>query len=167
MAAKKKTKKKIIERKINFFKLNIGLFVLVITLILFTGGYFLSRNKSFMNTVALATTVRPETFTELYFQDHTALPSTVTPEKQYNFSFTIHNLENQDMDYPYEVYIVDDKGNKESIDKNSVTIQNNGYLTIQEGFILNHEITRSEVVVNLTKKNQQIDFWITGKGVTQ
>lgn len=46
---------------------------------------------------------QPESFTELYFNDHKALPSFVEDDERYNFSFSIVNHENQDMKYNYTV----------------------------------------------------------------
>ncbi|MBE3128783.1 MAG: hypothetical protein IMZ60_03785, partial [Actinobacteria bacterium] len=83
----------------------------------------------------------------------------VTLFKENNFKFTIHNLENKDMEYPYEVYI-DTNGEKQIIYKNSVLIKNNGYKTIAVDFTITIPIQRSKVVVNLINKNKQIYFWI-------
>ena len=77
---------------------------------------------SVKEALILATTVKPETFTELYFENHLSLPKEVTLFKEYNFKFTIHNLENKDMEYPYEVYI-NVNGEKQIIDKISVSIK--------------------------------------------
>jgi len=107
----------------------------------------------------LATTKKPETFTELYFEDHLSLPNEITLFKENNFKFTIHNLENKDMEYPYEVYI-EVNGEKQSIDKSSVLIKNNEYKTITQTFIITTPIQRAKIVVNLIDKNQQIDFWM-------
>src|SRR5258708_5353987 len=62
-------------------------------------------NPSIRQTILLATTVQPETFTELYFDNHTTLPATTVPNKSYSFAFTIRNLENKDMTYPYQVVL--------------------------------------------------------------
>jgi len=42
-----------------------------------------------------------ESFTELYFNNHQNLPEYVELGKQYNYSFTISNLENKDTQYNY------------------------------------------------------------------
>ena len=107
----------------------------------------------------LATTKKPETFTELYFEDHLSLPNKVTFFKENNFKFTIHNLENKDMIYIYEVYI-DVNREKQIIDKNSVLIKNNEYKTITEDFTITVPTQRVKAVVNLISKNQQIHFWM-------
>jgi len=114
---------------------------------------------SLKEALILATTVKPETFTELYFEDHLSLPNKVTLFKENNFKFTIHNLENKDMEYPYEVYM-DINGEKQMIDKSSVLIKNNEYKTILEEFTITVPTQRVKVVVNLINKNQQIHFWM-------
>ena len=124
-------------------------------------GIFLLVNyvPSVKEAFILATTKKPETFTELYFEDHLSLPNKVTLFQENNFKFTIHNLENKDMEYPYEVYI-DVNGERQSIDKSSVLIKNNEYKTITQTFIITTPIQRAKIVVNLINKNQQIDFWM-------
>ncbi len=110
----------------------------------------------------LATTKKPETFTELYFENHLSLPKEITLFKEGNFKFTIHNLENKDMEYPYEVYI-DLNDEKLLVDKNFVLIKNNEYKTITQTFVIITPIQRAKIVVNLIDKNQQIHFWIGKK----
>jgi hypothetical protein len=135
---------------------------------------------SVKEAIVLATTKKPETLTELYFQDHLGLPSRVTTDQQYSFAFTIHNLEHQDMDYPYEIYILQGQ-EKQYLDKNSVSVKENETITIQQAFILSEPLTRAKVVVELidkqslklgepvpsgkvginnTDNNQKIDFWV-------
>lgn len=46
---------------------------------------------------------QPESFTELYFNDHKSLPAFVEEDGRYNFSFSIANHENKDVDYTYTV----------------------------------------------------------------
>ncbi len=114
---------------------------------------------SVKGAVILATTKKPETFTELYFEDHLSLPNKVTLFKENNFKFTIHNLENKDMVYIYEVYM-DVNREKQMIDKNSVIIKKNEYKTITKDFTITTPMQRVKVVVNLIGKNQQIHFWM-------
>jgi hypothetical protein len=114
---------------------------------------------SLKEALILATTVKPETFTELYFENHLSLPSKIAYYIEKDFKFTIHNLENKDMEYPYEVYM-DINGEKQMIDKSSILIKNNEYKTITEDFTITIPMQRTRVVVNLISKNQQIDFWM-------
>jgi len=138
--------------------MKIRLLVLVVWFIVI-GFIVVECVPSVKEVLILATTRKPETFTELYFEDHLSLPDKVTLFKENNFKFTIHNLENKDMEYQYEVYIDLDRG-KQMIDKSSVLIKNNEYKTISEEFTIPIPIQRIKVAVNLINKNQQIHFWM-------
>ena len=48
-----------------------------------------------------------EPLTELYFDNHTGLPSSVSLNKIYDFAFTTNNLEYQDMRYYYNISVFD------------------------------------------------------------
>jgi len=145
--------------KINYnLTKRIKLLLLVVCFIV-VGFLVVEYMPSVKEALILAATVKPETFTELYFEDHLSLPNKVTLFKENNFKFTIHNLENKDMEYPYEVYI-DVNREKQMIDKSSVLIKNNEYKTISEAFTITVPIQRAKVVVNLISKNQQIHFWM-------
>ncbi len=114
-----------------------------------------------MNTIALATTIKPETFTELYFENHTSLPSTVTTNQTITFTFTVHNLEYRSYTYPYEISL-NEKSNKTIIDRGIFTLPQNGYKTISETYTITRPITRAKIAVTLTNLHQDIFFWITG-----
>ena len=111
--------------------------------------------------VVLATTHQPETFTELYFENHTSLPSQPKEGESQSFSFTIHNLEYKTMVYPYSVTVVA-SGQARLLDEGKVTLNQNGFKTIKESVVLDDLIGRDEVIVNLVNKKQQIDFWVGG-----
>lgn len=136
--------------------------IVLLTLIILV--QYLFTIPSIKENWALATTIKPETFTELYFENHLALPTTAVKEQSYDFNFTIHNLENKDMQYTYNMYI--QIGNqKQSLDKKTVFIKNNEYKTITEGFKLTEDIERARIVINLINKNQEIAFWIQNPNV--
>lgn len=139
-------------------KINISL---VLFLIMFIATGFYINEPKVKEMVVLATTKKPETFTELYFENHLNLPSTANKEKEYSFEFTIHNLEYKEMNYPYEVYI-ETNGTKKYIEKKSVSLNHDNFVTIKQEFSVN-EATRSAVVVNLINKNQEIRFWMEGE----
>ncbi len=145
--------------KKNYIKLASYLlfFIFAIELVI-VGVIAIRSNPQIKNTITLATTVKPETFTELYFEDHTKLPHTLTVSEQYSFRFTIHNLENRDMNYPYEFY-VDLGKDKLMLDKGNVFIKKDGYKTISRTFVVNDVLKRSRFVVNLINKDQHISFW--------
>jgi hypothetical protein len=149
----------------------LGINVVILAFIIFVA--FLSNPIQKMgNTIALATTREPETFTELYFENHTELPLLIASPNEftwyknpntnlYQFSFTIHNLENKDMVYKYEVYSFEDE--QIIIDQGNVLIKNNQSKTITENFTLPSDALRTKVTVNLINKNQQISFWVEDK----
>jgi len=133
--------------------------LLIVVCFVAVGIFQLVKYDSVKKAIILATTKEPQTFMELYFENHLSLPGKVTLFEENNFKFTIHNLENKDMEYPYEVYI-DTNGEKQIISMDSVLIEDNEYKTITVDFTITIPIPRSRVVVNLINKNEQIRFWI-------
>ena len=160
MAKHRKINDEGIIRKINYKRIiRIELLLIAVCFIVVGSFRLIKYVPSVKEALTLATTVKPETFTELYFEDHLSLPDKVILFKENNFKFTIHNLENKDMEYPYEVYI-EVNGERQLIDKSSVLIKNNEYKTISEDFTITIPLQRVEVVVNLIDKNQPIHFWM-------
>jgi hypothetical protein len=131
--------------------------ILAICIGLATYGIF----HTWSSTIA-TDSIPPETFTELYFENSTQLPSVIVPRHTYTFQFTLHNLEDKDMKYTYEVYLAVGK-NKLIFDKGTIFVKVNDYKTIQEKFVSSSLLPRSEVIVDLTNENQQIDFYVEGK----
>src|SRR5579862_8331355 len=72
---------------------------------------------------------QPETFTELYFNNSTNLPSYVKQNQQIKFAFTVHNLEYKTYTYPYEIYL-EQNNEKTEIKKSNFTLNQNQYKTI-------------------------------------
>ncbi len=156
----KKEKKDSKTKKINNKLILRILLPLFIVACLVVGIFFLANYvPSVKEALIQATTKKLETFTELYFEDHLSLPREITLFKENSFKFTIHNIEDNNMEYPYEVYI-EVNGESQTIDKGSILIKNNEYKTITQNFIIGTPIQRVKIVVNLTDKNQQIHFWM-------
>lgn len=134
-------------------------------------GYF------YKDTIIQAFEKNPENFTELYFQNYTSLPTqlpTPTPVKylrptkkkatfQYTFAFTIHNLENKNMKYTYEVNEIG--AEKTTLDKKTVVINNGDSKTITENYTMPLTYPTTQIVVTLPNKNQHIAFWMWGKSI--
>ena len=121
-------------------------------------------NPAIREAIVLATTVKPETFTELYFENHTQLSDTITRWQEYPFSFTIHNLEYKDMEYPYTVYLQRDN-EKIILSQGSVSLKQDEYKTIEDTVGPFKDI-RTKIVVELTNKNQIISYWLDGSDNT-
>jgi hypothetical protein len=117
-------------------------------------------NPAIREAIVLATTVKPETFTELYFENHTQLSDTITRWQEYPFSFTIHNLEYKDMEYPYTVYLQRDN-EKIILSQGSVSLKQDEYKTIEDT-VGPFKDLRTKIVVELTNKNQIISYWLDG-----
>lgn len=93
-----------------------------------------------------------EPLTELYLNNHTTLPVNVFLYKTYNFSFTTHNLEYQEVEYNYTVNAYDENYSLMfPIDKGSFILYNNQTETTEENYTFNQSFTRSEIEVNITK----------------
>jgi hypothetical protein len=136
-------------------KVLLSVFTVVLIIVAFL---YANKNPEIRKTITLATTHQPETFTELYFENPNSLPVKVEPGEKYSFAFTIHNLENKDMAYPYIVYAV--SGNQKIIfDQNTVNIKKDGYQTISET-VGPFTDARTDIVTDLTNKNQNIGYWL-------
>lgn len=134
----------------------IGLIVLFLIFGLING------QKIIANTIeSLHLSPQPETFTELYFENHTTLPNSITRGELYHFSFTLHNLEYQTTTYPYKIYIQRDTAIV-PLEEGSVTLNHDSYKTINIEFGPLKNL-RSMIVVDLVNKKQQIDFWMEAK----
>ena len=93
-----------------------------------------------------------EPLTELYIENHTSLPVNVFLEKTYNFSFTTHNLEYQDVEYNYTVNAYDVNNTLLfEIDKGSFTLANNETNTISENYVFDKSFDRAKIEVVINK----------------
>lgn len=140
-------------------KLISGIVLLLLAISLVVGASYVVNNvPAVKEAIVLATTIKPETLTELYFEDHNNLPKTITRYDFYNFLFTIHNLEYKDMEYPYIIYLqTSDK--KIILDENKIEVKNGEYKSIKEDFGPLKSL-RMKIVVELLNRNQLISFWM-------
>jgi hypothetical protein len=124
----------------------------------------LNKASIYNEFITLDLVPKPEKLTELYFNDNANLPSSVTSNQTIGFSFVIHNLETTDYLYTYEVS-VNARGTRRIVDSGHVLVKNNQYYVKSENI---HSLPlpgRQKVVVELTNKQQSIDFWI--RSITQ
>lgn len=110
------------------------------------------------STLVKATTVKPEPFTELYFEDHTKLPKTIQPDAPHDFTFTVSNQEGRSEEYSYSVYF-EDGSDKVIIDEGSFVLNNNNSKSKDIEFT-SIDAEKLKVTVELTNKKQQISFWM-------
>ena len=162
----KKSKKRSKKRNINYKLISKIEFLVIVVGIILQIAQLVNNVPAVKEAITLATTVKPETFTELYFENHLSLPSKMIYNEDNKFKFTIHNLEYKNMTYPYEVYIkcleIGCNGEKQMIDEGKITLKHDEYKTIPESFTLTLPTGKIQVVANLINKNQQISFWLNG-----
>ena len=93
-----------------------------------------------------------EPLTELYFENHTSLPKHIFLDKPYNFSFTVHNLEYQDVEYSYNIsaFDVNDTFMFE-LDSGSIYLVNNETKTIYEDFLKKEHFDKMKININVKK----------------
>ncbi|MFH1917474.1 MAG: hypothetical protein ABIJ21_09510 [Nanoarchaeota archaeon] len=106
--------------------------------------------------VAVSTRV-PEPFTELYFENHTSLPSYSSDD---DFIFTINNLENQDMTYDVLVRAESDTQNL-TINAFSIDIPSGQKKMFRTHYTLPEDFSTGRIIVELLNKEQSIHFWTT------
>ena len=93
-----------------------------------------------------------EPLTELYIENHTSLPINVYLNKTYNFSFTTHNLEYQDVEYDYVVDAFDVNNTfLYHIDEGKFTLANNETKTISENYVFKKPFDRAQINIVITK----------------
>jgi hypothetical protein len=113
---------------------------------------------SFANNLKLIP--QTQNLTELYFDDYQKLPRSVSLGQSITFSFTIHNLENQDKDYPYLVYLNLDS-NSRVIHRGVVHLKNGETRSLTQSVAFNSPLQFSKVIVELPDQNQNIHFLIS------
>jgi hypothetical protein len=131
---------------------------LVVAMLIF---FNLNRAAIENELVALNLVPKPEKLTELYFNNNADLPNSATRNQTIHFVFVIHNLETTDYQYIYKVS-VNAHGTRHIVDSGHVLVKNNQYYVKNENFNLMNAPGSQNVVVELTNKQQSIDFW-TGK----
>lgn len=101
---------------------------------------------------------RPETFTELYFDNASSLPRATVAGQPVSFAFTIHNVEGTTTVYTYIVYFQGDDGSRTIFTGDNVSLASDASTTISVAHTFPTSNEQGEVVVDLPALNQQIDF---------
>ena len=128
--------------------------IFVITTIFFFIGFI--TFFTFTNNAIVSLIPKQETLTELYFIDSANLPSSVANFSNQQVSFAIHNLENKNMIYKYDVYILS-LGKKQNILSKVIPVKNSEQKIIAISFRTAIVHSKDKLVVVLNN-NQSIDF---------
>src|SRR5258706_11351805 len=105
---------------INYLKIFIKFFSITLFIaggicLLWIGVYSIYQNRQILaHDLSTAISAKPEAFTELYFENNENLPTKIIDDIQFSYSyptlalftfkFTVHNMEDKDMNYSYDVY---------------------------------------------------------------
>lgn len=137
--------------------------VILVLAIVLVGAFLLYHQKSavYAGLNSLKLIPQPEQFTELYFENSSALPRATVAKQPISFSFGIHNVEGTSTVYPYEVYFEYPDGSKVNLAAGTVTLPSDASTTISVSHTFSSSNLTGEVVVNLPSlDNQQIDFLV-------
>lgn len=141
-------------------KKNLILITAIIISVIFNGVLWVNHNKAeiYSRMKAWKLVPMPETLTELSFDNHLLLPKKLT-SSGFVFSFTVHNLEFQDMRYTYEIKAINEV--KESLlEKGHFYLSHDKHQTLSRGFGLKNLNFRTKVEIRLVEKDQYIHFWM-------
>jgi hypothetical protein len=144
----------------NFFKIILGKKIFIISgLVFFLLAGLLYSNRSAIYDWLYDFKLVPikETFTELYFANHLNLPKQLIIGNNVTFSFVIHNLEGQDMAYPYNIYIKDEL-NTYPIEQSTVVVKKDEYRNVDISYSPTINLAKGMVVVELTDLHQELHF---------
>lgn len=123
---------------------------------LFIGSLLLAI---FLAVVVILNVKANESFTELFFEDPSSLPSLVKLGQKYGFAFTVHNLEGIEIRYEYVVKFTYDNKEKE-IGRGSFILKNNESMVVQEIVSIDEKFKEGKVEVNLLNDDQEIHFFV-------
>ena len=144
-------------------KLTILLLVALLCVIFVAYKY---RTSIYGEMNALKLVPESERFTELYFTNPAAIPTSTLVGQTMSFAFTIQNLEGVTTTYPYTSYFEDPTGGTISLAHGIVTLADNASTSIPVSYTFltsststSNKLIDGDVVVALpTLGGQQIDF---------
>lgn len=104
-----------------------------------------------------------EPLTEVYFENHTSLPANIFLNRNYNFTFTVHNLEYKEMNYTYDMNI--EYGNRSgTVNSDSFILENNKSISFTKSFSFTEPFARAKIQTVVKKDNNEtidIHFWVS------
>ena len=91
-----------------------------------------------------------EPLTEVYFENHTKLPKYLFTDRDYNFTFTVHNLEYQKMQYNYKI-TGEDENTLIEFDSGEFVLENNESISIFQSFSLDKGFDKMKIKTEIEK----------------
>jgi len=121
-----------------------GIIGLVLALACVIG--LVAQSSVIQKSIAWSAPQQADPFTELYFEAPQTLPNVATAFHVYSFKFVVHNLENKNMHYQYEVY-EEENNYKRMIDKNSFSLTSGESRRVPEAFFFDYSLTKAQIVI--------------------
>lgn len=107
----------------------------------------------------------PERITELYFTEHTKLPTIYSPGSRQVIAFTTHNLEYRPTNYSYTVTQSSQDGSQTGVvGSGSFSLGTYQFLTTSSPITLLDYGARSKITIRLST-NESINFWVKKESV--
>ncbi|HEX9153502.1 MAG TPA: DUF1616 domain-containing protein [Candidatus Saccharimonadales bacterium] len=144
------------------------------------GGVYVQRQAIYDQLYSWKLIPRPERLTELYFTEHTKLPTTYAPAQQQTVKFTTHNLEYRKTTYKYVISQEGQDGKvKQQLAAGGFTLEHDKAKTTEAPIQLTDLGSRSRIVISLSydgiafgqdlpsEQTQSIYYWTTKEGITQ
>ena len=106
-----------------------------------------------------ATSRQPERLTELYFPNNQLLPLTYTPGETLQVSFVIHNLEGENMNYPFQISLTAGSS-QHTLATNAISTVDGQTSLVKVPVIVSSVAPRVSLNVALPTANEAIHFWM-------
>ncbi len=136
---------------------------IVLAIFCVAGIIYLSRGIVYNALYSLKVIPVPERFTELYFTNPAAIPTSTISGKPVSFSFTVVNHEGVTTTYSYVSYFINPSAQKTILASGTVSLSEGAAAIIPVSYALTAAPVTGEIVVVLPSlNNQSIDFLLHG-----
>ncbi len=126
----------------------------IFTLVIIASVAFIPTQSTIRNAFKQTLSHKPEPITELYFTEPELIPTTYTPGQIIELPFTVHNLENKNMKYYFQIALNDQVVTTEP---KNVNVQNGDtYRANQKIFIHPEQSGDLELSISLQNMPQSI-----------
>ncbi|HUC89998.1 MAG TPA: DUF1616 domain-containing protein [Patescibacteria group bacterium] len=157
-----------------------GVYFFVALMLMLIGGVYAQRQAVYDQLYSWKLIPRPERLTELFFTEHTKLPTKYAPAQQQTVKFTTHNLEYRKTTYKYVISQESQDGKaKQQLTAGGFTLEHDKAKTTEVPIQLTDLGSRSRIVISLSydgiafgqdlpsEQTQSIYYWTTKEGITQ
>lgn len=132
------------------------LVVFIAFIALIEAGFVFYHSQAFTN----ATSYQPQRFTELYFTDPAHLPTTANSGQRLPVDMTIHNVEDQDMNYTVRISYVSPSGHMTVLETQQLSLGNGQTKTLSDNVTIPAGVGRYDIVVQLANLPEALHMWI-------